>query len=146
MSNNYTPNDYIQDWFEINGKYYDVLVLECEQTANILDTDNSGRTIEFGAMLTDRIGTFYTHRVIFAQKNNEWEVYDELFSALEIPTNTAIRIKFPHHQGTTEYDAYVASLSRKIIRIYPNSTSGQKIKWGELQVNFIAIDANLTVQ
>ena len=129
------------DYCKINGKSYDVLVTAIEESFTILYTENTGRTISEKARMTlDPIGTFFAHKVTFRRSKGNFEEFDELYRFLSTPRYDGFPIEIVHNQETIKYDAYVSQGARALQRI------AQKISktfWGELSVNFIAMEAQV---
>ena len=58
------------DYVKIDGTAYDVLVINIEESFNILYSENTGRTISTGAKMTlDPLGTFIGHNVTFKRSS-----------------------------------------------------------------------------
>lgn len=126
------------DLVTIDGVNYDVCVVGIEENFNVLDSDNSGRSIAAGGrMIREIIGTFIGHKVTFRRKNNNISEYDNLYAVLMQPVDFH-KIKIVHNQTTIEYDAYVTTGKRNIERV-----EGSKVLWGELESNFVAMEAHL---
>lgn len=129
------------DYVKINGKAYDVIVTELEESFNILYSDNTGRTLGAGAPLTlDPYGTFYGHKVTFARRKENLTECDELFMLLSKPTYEGFAVEMAHNQTTISYQAYASSGSRSIKRI--DEKTG-KIYWDKFSVNFIPLKAQV---
>lgn len=130
------------DIVKIDGKSYDVLVVDISESFNILYSENTGRTISAGArMVLDPLGVFYGHKVVFARKNGYEAEYDALFDYVSQPRYEGMAIEIVHNQETIAYDAYISQGERKVKKIDPKTN---KIFWGEFSVNIIPMEAQVT--
>ena len=103
------------DWIQIGGQTWNVRVLTVTQDANVLYTDNTGRTVAKDAPITlDALGTFINYKLDIAPLKGYEKDYDALYDFVIIPRNYGIKVKMPYNQSTIEYDAYISSASRKI--------------------------------
>ena len=131
----------LSDWVQINGRMWDVLVMNIEESFNILYSENTGRTIEQGAPMTlDPLGSFLGHKVTFARNKDKRGEYDVLFDYLRQPRYQGLPIKIVHGQTTIEYDAYVSSGTRKLDKI---DDEKHYVDWDEFEANFIPIRAQV---
>lgn len=129
------------DYCKISGRNYDVIVTSIEESFTILYTDNTGRTIEKGARMTlDPLGTFFAHKVTFKRSKDNVEEFDRLFTYLSTPRTDGIPVEIVHNQTTLKYDAYVSQGTRVLQKIMEKI---KKVFWGEFQVNFIAMEAQV---
>lgn len=127
-------------YFEIDGQKIDVGLVKIEETYNILDGENAGRVINKGRMNFDTIGMFPSHKITFTRKNNDkasLKAFDILFDICRNPNKRNHFIKAVDNQTTISYEAYCGSGTRALERI---DESGN-VYWGQLVVNFIAIEA-----
>lgn len=126
------------DYFKINGREYDVSVLDLEESFTILYSSNTGRTMaERATMVLDPIGTFYGHVVTVAKKQGKEEEYDELWDFLSTPRDKGVPVEVVHNQSTINYDAYVSNGARKLKRI----TKSGMVDWGEMSINIVPMEA-----
>lgn len=131
----------IGDWFEIDGMSFNVSVIGIKETANILYSENTGRTIAMGArMVLDPVGTFIGHRVTVKRTQLNLEEYDRLFNYIIRPRYDGVKIKIVHDQTTINYDAYVSSSEREVERIDDNKGA---VYWKELDINFVPMEAQI---
>lgn len=128
------------DYCKIGGRSYDVIVTSIEESFTILYTENTGRTISNGRMTLDPIGTFFSHKVTFRRSKDNFEEFDELYKFLSTPNYDGFPIEIVHSQQTIKYDAYVSQGTRALQRIAQKIS---KVFWGELTVNFIAMEAQV---
>lgn len=126
--------------FEIDGQEIDVSLVKIEETYNILDGENAGRVIEKGRMNFDTIGMFPSHKITFQRKNNDLaslKVFDVLFDICRNPNKRNHFITAVDNQTSISYEAYCGSGTRALERIDENGN----VYWGQLVVNFIAVEA-----
>jgi hypothetical protein len=129
------------DICKIGGKEYSVVVVGITETFTKLYTENTGRTIG-GTMNLDCIGTFYGHRVEIARKRGFEADFDELYDLVSEPTNDGIPVKMVHNQESIDYEAYISSGQRKVIRIDEKS---EKVYWDRLSLTLIPMEAQKTI-
>lgn len=131
----------MKNYFKINGKSYDVLVTGLEETFNILYSDNTGRTLSKGArMVLDPLGTFYGHKITVRRKQGHEKEFDELYDYVSRPRYDGVSLEAAHNQTTIKYDAYVSNGGRPLNKITKNDV----LFWGEMQLNFVAMEAQVT--
>jgi hypothetical protein len=129
------------NYFAIEGKEYDVIVTGIEESFSILYTENTGRTLGTGAPMTlDPLGTFFTHKVTFRRNKENYEDFDELFDFLSTPRFDGFEVEIVHNQTTLKYKAYVSQGTRKLTKIIQKI---KKVLWGELDVSFVPIEAQV---
>jgi hypothetical protein len=130
------------DYFKINGRNYDVIVTEIEETFTILFSENTGRTLARGAKMTlDPLGTFFGHKVTVKRKNGFESVFDELYDFISTPRYDGVPVEIVHNQTTISYSAYISQGARKLSRI--DEKTG-KVYWGEITINIIPMEAQVT--
>lgn len=129
------------NYFAIDGKAYDVLVMEIEEGFEILYTENTGRTIAPGAPLSlDPLGTFISHTVTFKRKQGKEAEFDALFNFLLQPRREGFSVDAVHDQDTINYKAYCSNGSRKVLKILQNRGM---VDWDKITVKFIPIEAQV---
>ena len=129
------------DYCKIGGRNYDVIVKSIEESFTILYTENTGRTLGEGARMTlDPLGTFFSHRVTFKRSKDNNEEFDRLYDFLSKPRYDGFPVEIVHNQETIKYDAYVSQGTRVLQKI---ARDFLKVFWGELSVNFIAMEAQV---
>ena len=129
------------DWLQIGGKTYDVSVLSIKESANILYSQNTGRTMSIGARMTlDPLGTFIGHRITVKRKPEKIKEYDRLFNDVIKPRYDGIRIKAVHDQTTIEYDAYISGAEREVQKI---DDMGKVVYWKEMEINIVPMEAQV---
>jgi hypothetical protein len=131
----------IGDWLQIDGRAYDVSVLSIRESATILYSDNTGRTISAGARMTlDPLGTFIGHRITVKRKGENVKEYDRLYNYITKPRYDGMRVKAVHDQTTIDYDAYVSTAEREVQRI---DDAGKKVYWKEMEINIVPMEAQV---
>lgn len=126
----------------IGGRSYDVIVTAIEESFTILYTENTGRTLGIGAPMTlDPLGTFFSHTVTFKRSKENVNEFDRLYEYLSTPRYDGIPIEIVHGQTTIQYEAYVSQGKRTLQRI---AEKVKRVLWGEFQVNFIPMKAQVT--
>ena len=132
-------------WLKIDGKEWDVRVLDIVENFNILYSDNTGRTISRGArMVLDPLGTFYGHKITVARKKGEINEFDKLFNYISQPRYDGMNVEAVHDQTTISYDAYVSTGERKVLKIQENVDGEIKqVDYDAYEINFIAMEAQV---
>ncbi len=121
----------MEELFLIDGRGYRVHVLELTRKFSVLDTENTGRTLD-GRMYREPIGTFYNYTMTVAPMGDseDLEKFWEVISKPQISHNC----QFPYGQSTISQHMYITSGEQTLIR------SGEEGNfWGEITVNFIAM-------
>ena len=131
----------IGDWFQIDGKVYDVSVMSIRESATILYSENTGRTMSVGARMTlDPLGCFIGHRLVVRRKADKLNDYDRLFNDIIQPRYDGMRVKAVHGQTTIDYDAYVSAAEREVERI---DDAGNHVYWKEMEINIVPMEAQV---
>lgn len=94
------------DVFLLDGKTYNVNVMELKRKFAVTDTKNSGRTMDY-SMHRDIIGTFYNYTMKIQRMGNDIESYDAFYEAITAPINVSHEMTFPYGQETLTFQAYV---------------------------------------
>lgn len=135
------------DYFKINGKAYDVLVIDLEENFDILYSENSGRTLAVGSPIAlSPLGTFFGHKVTIRRKTGFEEQYDELYDliskprAVINPETDGLLFEIAHNQDVISYRGYVSNGGRKLSSI---NRVTNKVYWGELTLNIVPIIAQV---
>jgi hypothetical protein len=124
---------------KIDGTDYNVewVTGTLEQTADILNGENSGRLQGTKSMYLEYIGTFFNTSVQIrraaACTDAEW---DNLYLTLANPVN-AHTVVLPFGQGTIETEIYISQVKRKFISRKYGRTLWEKV----YDVTFTAIDS-----
>lgn len=118
---------------EIDGRAYDVYLIELKRSASVLDGENAGRVLS-GRMVRDIIGTYYNYDAKFGTSQLSPEDYDALYETLTAPVDSHT-ITVPYGQGMKTFEAYVSNASDVLKRM-----SGAEKLWGELTIKFTAME------
>lgn len=133
------PN--IGNWFTIDRVPWNVTVVSISETANILYSENTGRTMSEGARMTlDPLGTFIGHKVVVKRKGDDFNSFDKLFEYLCLPRFDGMHVKIVDGQSTIEYDAYISTVTREVERI---DDRGGKVFWKEMELNIVPMEAQI---
>lgn len=97
-----------------------------EQTADIINGDNSGRLQSDKSMYLDYVGTFFNHTGQIRRRNEcTAEEWDDLYLRLANPVNDH-SIQLPFGQGILLTRVYISQIKRKFIRY-----NGDTRIWGK---------------
>ena len=121
----------MENLFLIDSVGYRVHVLNLTRKFSVLDTENTGRTMD-GRMYREPIGTFYNYSMTVAPMGNG-EDLEKFWEAVSQPT-TSHYCKFPYGQQMLAQHMYIISGEQDLIR---SGADGNF--WGEITVNFIAM-------
>ena len=117
----------------------DVMVMDYEETANVLDGEASGRSKVRGRMIRDPIGAFIGHKILFNRSGmdlNAVSSFDALWNWLkQHSVEDSIYIRAADNQTSVEYEAYYTSFSRKLEFVI----DGVRY-WNDMSVNFLLMD------
>lgn len=128
------------DYFKINGKKYDVSVIEIKESFNILYSSKTGRTMATGARMTlDPLGTFFGHNVTVKRIPGKEKEYDEFYTKVSTPSYTGMKVEVAHKQKVLKYDAYISNGERTLERVASDGT----LLWGEMTVNIVPMEAQV---
>ncbi len=108
-----------------------------EQSADILNGENTGRFQNTGDMFLDPIGTFFNNTGVIIRgrecSDTEW---DSLFRVLSNPIGEH-SVRVPFDQGYLQTQIYVSQAKRKLIK-----RLNEKNKWStSYQVTFTAMSS-----
>lgn len=128
------------NYFSIDGRKYDVIVTAIEENFNILYSENTGRTMSQGARMTlDPLGTFFGHKVTVQRKQGYEKEFDALYDYVSRPRYDGLSVEIVHNQTTIKYDAYISNGTRPLQMITKNDV----VKWGELKLNIVPMEAQV---
>lgn len=122
--------------FRLDGREYNVNVLELKRKFAVTDTENSGRTTDY-AMHRDIIGTFYNYTLKIAPKKLDMESYNRFYDAISNPSAVSHEITVPFGNETMTFKAYVTQGEDSLV------VRNGKNFWGfadGLTVNFTAME------
>ena len=126
------------NYIKINGVSFDVNVAisAYSRNFNVLDGENAGRTLS-GRMVRDVIGTYIGHNVTVFRKGDNYRGLDAFWDYLiQHSTDDSVLLEAADGQKTISYQAYYTSGTQDIEKVENGINY-----WGEIQVNFIPIDA-----
>ncbi len=131
----------IENWLTIDGQNFNVTVLEITESASVLYSDNTGRTLAKGAPMTlDPLGTFYNYKVTVKRRGDRLDDYDKLYDYVTKPRYNGFEIKAVHNQSTWTFKGYISSAERALSKIDDNN---KKVYWKEMSLNIIAMEAQV---
>lgn len=131
------------NYIRINGISFDVNVgiSEYEESFNVLDGPNAGRSEGTGRMIRDVIGTCLGHKItVFRRGDAGRAAYDRFWDYLKAHSvDDSVYLEAADGQQTIAYQAYYTSAAHSIEKV----ENGINF-WGEITVNFIPIAPQLT--
>ena len=131
----------IEGWLQIDGQFWDVVVVSIKESGNILYSDNTGRTSSVGARMTlDPLGTFIGHTIVVKRRGDNVKAYDQLCEYIRKPRYNGVKVKAVDGQTTIEYDAYLSSYERAVDRI---DNEKKVVRWKEMSINLIPMEAQI---
>lgn len=125
-----------QSIFTVDGRAYNIRILELKRKFAVTDTENSGRTADY-AMHRDIIGTFYNYTLKVAPINNDMNSYNQFYEAISNPSKASHDITVPFGDSSLTFKAYVTQGEDDLTVV------NNKNYWGlneGMTVNFIAMD------
>jgi hypothetical protein len=129
------------DVFKLNGKSYNVNVVELSENFSILYSENTGRTMATGAPMTlDPLGCFIGHKIVVSRKQGYETEFDNLYNFILKPRFNGIDVVIVHNQDTISYKAYVSQGERKLKRI---DLQTGKILWDSLTLTIVPMKAQV---
>lgn len=123
--------------FTMDGIAYNVRVTSLKRKFSVLDSDQTGRTMD-GEMYRDPIGTFFNYTMTVAPKSDDMAAMDAFWEAISRPSVSHICV-FPYGQKTLTQRMYVTSGEQDL-----GLLSEKGAVWGEVTVNFIAMSPKVT--
>lgn len=125
------------NYIKINGISFDgyVAISEYEETLNVLDGPNAGRSTQAGRMIRDVIGTYIGHKITVFRRGNEYKKYDEFWNYIKAHSvDDSVRLEAADGQTTISYQAYYTSANRKLV----SCQDGVNL-WDEFTISFVPI-------
>lgn len=129
------------NYAKINGIAFDatVAISDYEETFNVLDGPNAGRSTGTGRMIRDVLGTYIGHKITFFNSGNN-EAFDALWEYLKIHSvDDSVTLEAADGQTTISYQAYYTSGSRSLPRVHNGVNY-----WDKLEVSFVPIAPQIT--
>lgn len=127
-------------YIKLNGVEFDadVAISAYNRNFNVLDGPNAGRVLA-GKMIRDIIGTYLGHKITVFRRGDDYAGLDEFWEYLyQHSIDDSVLLEAADGQKTISYQAYYTSASQDIEKV----EKGVNL-WGEIEVNFIPIDAQL---
>lgn len=129
------------NFFEVDGKSYDVIVTNIQRSAKIMQSENAGVTIGSGAEeILDPIGTFVSYSVTVKRRKGHEKEFDELWDILTRPIYDGVFVNIVYNQSTIKFKAKFSVDAQNIERI--DKKTG-KVYWGEMNINIVPIKAQV---
>lgn len=130
----------IVNYIKINGRVFDaeVAISKYNRNFNVLDGENAGRVMT-GRMVRDVIGTYLGHKLTVFRRGNNYKGLDDFWDYLyQHSVDDSVQLEAADGQTTIAYDAYYTSATQDIEKVEDGVNY-----WGEIEVNFIPMDAQL---
>lgn len=127
-------------YIKLNGREFDtdVAISKYNRNFSVLDGPNAGRVMS-GKMVRDIIGTYIGHKITVFRRGDNYAGLDEFWDYLkEHSVDDSVLLEAADGQTSISYEAYYSSASQDIERVINGINY-----WGEIEVNFIPIDAQV---
>ena len=127
-------------YIKLNGVEFDadVAISAYNRNFNVLDGPNAGRVLA-GKMIRDIIGTYLGHKITVFRRGDDYAGLDEFWEYLyQHSIDDSVLLEAADGQKTISYQAYYTSASQDIEKVEKGVNF-----WGEIEVNFTPIDAQL---
>ena len=128
------------NYIKLNGVEFDadVAISAYNRNFNVLDGPNAGRVLT-GRMIRDVIGTYLGHKITVFRRGDDYAGLDEFWEYLyQHSIDDSVLLEAADGQKTISYQDYYTSASQDIEKVEKGVNF-----WGEIEVNFIPIDAQL---
>lgn len=128
-------------YIKLNGVEFDadVAISAYNRSFNVLDGENAGRVMT-GRMIRDIIGTYIGHKIKVFRRGNDHAGLDRFWDYLvEHSVDDSVMLEAADGQTTISYEAYYTSASQDIEKV-ENGVN----YWGEVEINFIPMEAQVT--
>ena len=110
-----------------------------ERNFNVLDGENAGRVMT-GRMVRDIIGTYLGNQLTVFRRGDNYQGLDEFWDYLvQHSVDDSVLLEAADGQTTISYEAYYTSARQPL-----EKAEGGINYWGEIEVNFIPMEAQLT--
>lgn len=127
-------------YIKLNGKVFDadVAISKYNRYFNVLDGENAGRVMT-GRMVRDVIGSYLGHKITVFRRGDNYAGLDEFWDYLfQHSVDDSVMLEAADGQTTISYEAYYTSASQDIEKVEEGVNY-----WGEIEVNFIPMDAQV---
>lgn len=128
-------------YIKLNGITFDadVAISSYNRNFNVLDGDNAGRVMS-GRMIRDIIGTYIGNRITVFRRGDNYSGLDDFWDYLVAHSvDDSVMLEAADGQSTISYEAYYTSASQDIEKVEDGINY-----WGEIEVNFIPMEAQIT--
>lgn len=123
------------NYFEVDGKAFDVIVTNIQRSAKIMQSENAGVTIGIGAEeIFDPIGTFISYVVTVKRRKGNEKEFDELWDIVTRPIYDGVLVNVAYNQSTIKFKAKFSVDSQNLERI--DKKTG-KVYWGEMNIHIV---------
>lgn len=127
-------------YIKLNGVEFDaeITISNYNRNLNVLDGENAGRVMA-GRMIRDIIGAYIGHKITVFRRGDNYQGLDNFWDYLVAHSvDDSVMLEAADNQKTISYEAYYTSASQDIEKV-----EGGVNYWGEIEVNFIPIDAQV---
>ena len=127
-------------YIKLNGIEFDanVAIGKYSRSFNVLDGANAGRVMT-GRMVRDVIGAYLGHKLTVFRRGNNYKGLDDFWDYLyQHSVDDSVMLEAADGQAAISYEAYYTSASQELERV-----TGGVNYWGEIEVNFIPMDAQV---
>lgn len=127
-------------YIKLNGVEFDaeITISNYNRNLNVLDGENAGRVMA-GRMIRDIIGAYIGHKITVFRRGDNYQGLDNFWDYLVAHSvDGSVMLEAADNQKTISYEAYYTSASQDIEKV-----EGGVNYWGEIEVNFIPIDAQV---
>lgn len=123
------------NYFEVDGKAFDVIVTNIQRSAKIMQSENAGVTIGIGAEeIFDPIGTFISYVVTVKRRKGNEKEFDELWDIVTRPIYDGVLVNVAYNQSTIKFKAKFSVDAQELERI--DRKTG-KVYWGKMNINIV---------
>ena len=129
------------NYIKLNGVVFDaeVAISKYNRSFSLLDGENAGRVMT-GRMVRDIIGTYIGHKLTVFRRGDNYQGLDAFWDYLvEHSVDESVLLEAADGQTTLSYEAYYTSASQDLEK----GEDGVNY-WGEIAVNFIPMEAQVT--
>ena len=127
-------------YIKINGITFDADVANSKYNRyfNVLDGENAGRVMT-GRMVRDVLGSYLGHKITVFRRGDNYKGLDNFWDYLFAHSvDDSVMLEAADGQTTIAYEAYYTSASQDVEKV-ENGVN----YWGEIEVNFIPMDAQV---
>lgn len=127
-------------YIKLNGIEFDadVAISKYSRYFNVLDGENAGRVM-VGRMVRDVIGSYLGNKITVFRRGDNYAGLDEFWDYIWTHSiDDSVMLEAADGQTTISYEAYYTSATQDLEKV-ENGVN----YWGEIEMNFIPIDAQL---